>query len=98
MSDPKRETYKNLDFRKGVKCALTRASLKKSIESLREGRTQTWSRISIDALRKGGAVLVDLGGAIRLLHRDEFTGDHVEIENLVNAICHVCTPLNVKED
>ena len=65
--------------------------MKKSIESLREGDAQTWSWIPTDALQKGGAVLVELRRAIRLLHGDELAGDHAEIGSLVDAICYVCT-------
>ena len=43
-------------------------------------------------------MLVGFGGEIRLLLRDECTGDHAEIENLVDAICHVCSLEKVDKD
>ena len=49
-SDPKREIYKPSDFRKGINCTLTSASLTKIIESLREGQVQAKSWIPTDAV------------------------------------------------
>ena len=88
MSGSTRETYEAFHLKRVESAKLTRASLKKSTESPCKGHAQTWPWIPTDAPQKWGAVLVDLGEAIQLLHRDDFVGDYAEIEKLVDAIFH----------
>ena len=63
-----------------------------------EATLKTGPRIPTAALRTGGAVLVDLGGVIQLLHRDGCAADHAEIESLVDAIFHIFTLYKVQDD
>ncbi len=86
FSDPSRSTYQALEFKKGLQSLLSLQSLKKTINSFREGNQQTLSRIPTDPFQQGGALVVNKAGTVTLFHRDAVAGDHAEIDDLVDAI------------
>lgn len=90
VSDPSRETYAVLGFRKGMGSTFNLSALKKTIKSFGEGNKQSWSRVPTDAFQQGGAVLVDNDGQVRLVHKDAFAGDHAEIDALTEKVCEIC--------
>lgn len=92
FTDPRRTTYAALGMRKGLAVTFTAPALAKVIKSLREGNSQTFSRLPSDAFQQGGAVLVDRDGNVSFFHADAFAGDHIDVDVLYEKVCAACKP------
>lgn len=90
FTDPQRITYNQMGFVKGVNVTFTAKGLGKVIESYKQGNQQSWLRMPTDPFQQGGAVIVDKQGLVSELHRDQYAGDHMDIEKLYQRICQVC--------
>lgn len=90
FTDPQRTTYRRMGFEKGVGVTFTARGLGKVINSVKEGNKQSWLRMPTDPFQQGGAVIVDKHGFVCELHRDEYAGDHMDVDKLYQRTCEVC--------
>lgn len=91
FTDPSRRTYRALQFSTGLGVTFNLPALGKVITSIKEGNSQTWSRLPTDGFQQGGAVLIDRDGCVQLFHADAFAGDHVDLDELFEQTCKACT-------
>jgi len=80
-TDPKRQTYRHLGFKRGWLSVLDGAALKYSLRALangfRQGRTQG------DPIQQGGVLVVKRGGEVVYGYASAVAGDHPPIDDVV---------------
>lgn len=86
FTDPQRVTYRALGLRRGVSTTFTLPGLQRVMSSLRQGNSQTLSRIPTDPFQQGGAILVDTSGNVTLYHIEAFAGDYIDTDELMTAL------------
>ena len=83
FTDPSLETYKILDFKKGLSSVLGLSPLKAGIRALSTGYLQ--KGIQGPPLQQGGVLVVGPGNIAHYLHRSRKAGDHPSVEELLRA-------------
>jgi hypothetical protein len=83
FTDPSLETYKILDFKKGLGSVLGLSPLKAGIRALSTGYLQ--KGIQGPPLQQGGVLVVGPGHIAHYLHRSRKAGDHPSVAELLRA-------------
>lgn len=91
FTDPARKSYNALEFKKKLGNLIHASALGAVIESFKK-YPQTWTRLPTDPFQQGGAVLVDHNGIVTFFHADEFAGDHVDKDDLLDAVATATAP------
>ena len=84
LSDQERQSYQMADLNRGVGRAIGLKAVGYIVGSLARGHTARAPQG--DTLQLGGALVISNGGDVLLTHREEFTGDHVTIEDLIRVL------------
>lgn len=85
FTDPSRSSYGALSFKKKLGNLINRSSLCAVIESFKS-YPQTWTRMPTDPFQQGGVILVNKEGFVTFFHADEYAGDHVGKDVLLDAV------------
>lgn len=80
-TDPKRQTYAFLGFKRGWGSVLGLDALTYSVRALREGFRQ--GRTKGDPLQQGGVLVVRRGGAVEYGYASAVAGDHPPIDEVI---------------
>ncbi|MGI8608301.1 MAG: peroxiredoxin-like family protein [Candidatus Dormibacteria bacterium] len=83
LVDTKKQTYKALGFRRGVRYTLGPASLARGVDAMSRGFRQVSTQG--DAFQQGGTLVVAAGGRPVLFQRARFAGDHASLEEILAA-------------
>jgi len=81
--DQKRAIYEGLGCNRGASYVLNMKALKALKSTLSEGYSQ--GKTQGDALQLGGAFIISKADGILFEHQEQFAGDHVNVEELMNA-------------
>ena len=84
LSDQERQSYQTANLNRGVGRAIGLKAVGYIVGSLARGHTARAPQG--DTLQVGGALVISNGGDVLLTHREAFTGDHVNIEDLLEAL------------
>lgn len=84
LTDPRRESYRAADLRRGMKSTFHLGTLKNAARALASGQRQGVTRG--DPWQQGGAFVIAPGGEVLLEQRSEQAGDHVDPDDLVEAL------------
>lgn len=85
FTDPKRVSYGALKFNKKLGNLINFSAVFAVIDSFKS-QPQTWTRMATDPLQQGGVVLVNQEGFVTFFHADEYAGDHVSKDVLLDAV------------
>ena len=83
FTDPSLETYKILDFKKGLSSVLGLSPLKAGIRALSGGFFQ--KGIQGPALQQGGVLVVGPGNIVHYVYRSQKAGDHPPVAAILQA-------------
>jgi hypothetical protein len=83
FTDPSLETYKILDFKKGLGSVLGLSPLKAGMRALSTGFIQ--KGIQGSPLQQGGVLVVGPGNIVHYVYRSQKAGDHPPIEEVLQA-------------
>lgn len=86
VNDENLGTYRVMRWERGYFSVFNRKSFKKVVRSMWEGNEQIWSWKTKSADQQGGLVVVNKDGKVCWTRREEFAGDHVDINELVQKI------------
>ena len=84
LTDPTRDTYKILKFKRGLSDIIGMKSFTQIFSALRSGIMP--GSLQGDALQLGGAIVVAPEGNITYLFRSSAAGDHPPLEALLAAV------------
>jgi hypothetical protein len=84
LVDSKKQTYRALGFRHGVRYTLGPASLARGIDAMSRGFRQV--NTQGDPFQQGGTLVVAAGGRPVLFQRARFAGDHASLEEVLAAV------------
>jgi hypothetical protein len=84
LVDTRRESYKVLGFRHGVRYTLGPASLARGADAMARGFRQV--NTQGDPFQQGGTLVVAAGGRPVLFERARFAGDHASLEHILAAV------------
>lgn len=82
--DTKREAYRGLGMRRGVRDIINLTSLRNMVRSLRAGFRP--SLIQGDGRQLGGVVVLRPGGQVSYLYRSSAGGDYPPVADIVRAL------------
>jgi len=91
--DQKREIYKALGCNRGIKYALNTKALKAIQSAMSEGFSQ--GKRAGDSLQLGGVFVISLQNGILFQHLEQFTGDHVDLKELMSACKQIAAGINL---
>lgn len=80
-TDPKRQTYAHLGFKRGVLSVLDGALLKYARRALKAGFTQ--GRTQGDPVQQGGVLVVKRGGEVVYGYASATAGDHPPLDEVI---------------
>ncbi|HEV1998284.1 MAG TPA: AhpC/TSA family protein [Candidatus Dormibacteraeota bacterium] len=83
LVDTRKQTYKALGFRHGVRYTLGPASLARGMDAMSRGFRQVQTQG--DPFQQGGTLVVAAGGRPVLFQRARFAGDHASLEEILAA-------------
>lgn len=83
LVDTRRQTYKALGFRHGVRFTLGPASLARGVDAMARGFRQVDTQG--DPFQQGGTLVLAAGGRPVLFQRARFAGDHASLEQILAA-------------
>ena len=83
FTDPSLETYKILDFKKGITSVIGLNPLKAGIRALSSGYLQ--KGIQGPPLQQGGVLVVGPGNIVHYIYRSQKAGDHPPAEEVLQA-------------
>jgi hypothetical protein len=83
FTDPSLETYKILDFKKGLGSVLGLSPLKAGMRALSTGFIQ--KGIQGSPLQQGGVLVVGPGNVVHYVYRSQKAGDHPSVEDVLLA-------------
>ena len=84
LSDTERASYRAAGFHRGVGRALGPKAVGYIVGSLTRGNSAR--QVQGDPWQLGGAVVVAQGGDLLYTHQEAFTGDHVTVDKLLDAL------------
>ena len=83
LTDPELNSYKALDFRKGVGSLMGLKSVTAVMRSVGSGHLG--GMVQGDALQQGGALVVGPGEIVRYVYRSKEAGDKPPVKELLDA-------------
>jgi hypothetical protein len=83
LVDTRKQTYKALGFRHGVRYTLGPASIARGVDAMSRGFRQV--NTQGDPFQQGGTLVVAAGGRPVLFQRARFAGDHAPLEEILAA-------------
>ena len=83
LVDTRKQAYKVLGFRRGVRYTLGPASLVRGADAMGRGFRQV--NTQGDPFQQGGTLVVARGGNPVLFERARFAGDHASLEHIMAA-------------
>ncbi|GAC1584560.1 MAG: hypothetical protein NVS3B24_23720 [Candidatus Dormibacteria bacterium] len=84
LVDSRRQTYRVLGFRRGVRHTLGPASLARGVDAMARGFRQVSTQG--DPFQQGGTLVVARGGDPVMFERARFAGDHAALETILAAV------------
>ena len=81
LVDSRKQTYKALGFRHGVRFTVGPASLARGADAMARGFRQ--AETQGDPFQQGGTLVVRAGGGPVLFQRSRFAGDHAPLEEIL---------------
>lgn len=84
LVDSRKQTYKVLGFRHGVRYTLGPASVARGADAMARGFRQVDTQG--DPFQQGGTLVVAAGGRPILFQRARFAGDHASLEDILAAV------------
>lgn len=84
LVDSKKQTYRVLGFRRGVRYTLGPASIARGVDAMARGFRQVDTQG--DPFQQGGTLVVRRGGRPVLFERARFAGDHASLEEIMAAV------------
>jgi len=89
-TDPRRQTYAHLGFKRGLGTIFDTAALKYAVRALRAGFRQ--GKTQGDPLQQGGVLVVKRGGEVEYGHASATAGDHPPIETVIRHALKAAAP------
>jgi hypothetical protein len=83
LVDSRKQTYKALGFRHGIRYTLGPATLMRGVDAAARGFVQ--AQTQGDPFQQGGTLVVAKGGRPVLFQRARFAGDHAPLEEILAA-------------
>ena len=83
LVDTRKQTYKALGFRHGIRYTLGPASVARGVDAMSRGFRQV--NTQGDPFQQGGTLVVAAGGRPVLFQRARFAGDHAPLEEILAA-------------
>jgi len=83
-TDPKRNLYKALGFKRGVGATFTLSSLKAGMRAAKEGHRQ--HALEGDPWQQGGLIVVNPAGEVIFHHINNDAADHAPIEKVLEVL------------
>lgn len=80
-TDPKRQTYAHLGFKRGWASVFDLASIKYSLRAMAAGFRQ--GRTKGDPIQQGGVLVVRRGGAVEYAYASAVAGDHPPVDEVI---------------
>jgi hypothetical protein len=84
LVDSKKQTYRALGFRHGIRSTVGPASMARGLDAMSRGFRQV--NTQGDPFQQGGTLVVAAGGRPVLFQRARFAGDHAPLEELLAAV------------
>lgn len=84
FSDPSLAAFSLLGFTGGVAGLMSIHAVFKAVSAFRQGHRQ--GRVQGSALQLGGAIVIDVSGAVRYYYASAKAGDHPAVDVLIRAV------------
>jgi hypothetical protein len=84
FSDPSLAAFSLLGFAGGITGVMSIRSVFNAVSAFRQGHRQ--GAVQGSALQLGGAIVIDVSGAVRYYYASAKAGDHPAVEDLIQAV------------